>query len=319
MYYDRRVADELARALREGGPLRWLIDHIADPLGRAHHAHIALRRAAGERRLGSVQLYWGRTSPLEFQARRGERVRLKAHASYRALSPALFERAYSMDELGALTGALVWHLRRASSLLKGEESRRAALVEGEAVCHAGLMYRYGHGFQEGDQLLALDAEAKVGYPSRDAQRRADGALFSALGLGADEALPKKLDTLGLSPSGDILLIEVKDEAGDIRRAVTQAAAHVWRFSALKDAGLSEVLAGMLGQKRDAGLIPQQGPRLGGAPQIIPWVAAPDGRADWSERWSEESVDLRQKWSGLLDGLRWVRLTDRGDVIEIKTP
>lgn len=61
LYYDRRLTEELLSLLFNGGPLSWLVAHSrADPQTR-----IEFRRADGERRLGSIQLYRGRTNPVE--------------------------------------------------------------------------------------------------------------------------------------------------------------------------------------------------------------------------------------------------------------
>ena len=319
MYYDRTICEALAKSLNEGGPLAWLSDFVQSPKGRAHHAHLQLRRAAGSRAQGSIQLYWGRTSPFEVQGRSRGMVRLNAHGTYRNLSPSLFNASMSLEALWGQREAIEAHLDRASALLHGKEARRNALIQGEAICHAGMTWRYSHNFQEGDPLLALDAEARIGFASRDAQRQADAALTEHLALNEDDAIPKKLDTIALSPTGDILLIEVKDEAGDIRRAVTQAAAHVARFRELLAGDLHQSLSRLLAQKRAIGLIPDLGPMLALVPQIIPWVAAPDRRADWAERWSAESADLRHKWRGLIGELRWVQLTEYGDVLEVRTP
>ena len=319
MYYDRHIDDALADTLKQGGPLAWLKDHVASTEGERHHAHLQFRRAAGERSRGSIQLYWGRTSPLEFQARRGDLVRLRAHGTYREGSEHLFENAISHTTLRALEVELRAHLDRASDILHGPEKRRQALLKGEATCHAGLMRRYGHAFTPGDPLLALDAEARIGFDSRDAQRTTDDALTSQLGLDKAEALPKKLDTIGVSPEGDLLLVEVKDAHGDISRAVTQAAAHVARFTRLLQGGLATRVQRMLEQKRRVGLIPIGSPEVSRTPRVIPWVAAPDEHPDWAERWTRDTMDLRGRLSPLLPDLRWVRLTEHGDVLEVKIP
>jgi hypothetical protein len=319
VYYDRHIDDALADTLRGGGPLAWLMDHVESPDGKRHHAHLQFRCARGDRGRGSIQLYWGRTSPLEFQSRRGDRVRLQAHSTYRDGSPDLFSQAIPLTELGALEPQLRAHLRRASAVLLGPDARRQAFLKGEATCHAGLMRRYGHTWLTGDPLLALDAEVRVGFDSRDAQRRDDEALARQLALKDGEALPKKLDAVGVSPEGDLVLVEVKDAKGDISRAVTQAAAHVARFNRLLEGGLATRAQRMLEQKRRVGLVPPGCPDVSATPRVIPWVAAPDADPNWARRWTRDTQALRTRLTPLLMNLRWVRLTEHGDVLEVTLP
>ena len=319
MYYDRHIVPELADTLKEGAALAWLVQHVHSAKGRSRHAHIQFRRAPGDRRWGSVQLYWGRTSPLELQWRRGAKLRCVAHATYRQASPELFQESFPLEALEEKEAALRHHLDKAALILEEPECRRQALLKGEATSHAGMMWRYGHAYKASDPMLALDAEARVGFESRTKQREADAELRQRLELYSGEALPKKLDTIALSSDGHILLIEVKDREGDIRRALTQVVAHVARFEALLAHQLREVLHRMRRQKVMAGLIPSDAPELLMEPSIRPWVAAPTSTPDWAEAWSEQTQDLREKWSSRLGGLRWVRLTERGDVLEVRQP
>lgn len=319
MYYDRHIDDALADTLKPGGALAWLRGHVDSPEGQRHHAHLQFRRAKGGRERGSIQLYWGRTSPLEFQSRRDGRVRLQAHRTYHDAHPELFSSAMTLDTLEALEPALRDHLSAASAILLGPEARRQAFLKGEATCHAGMMRRYGHGWRTEDPLVALDAEARVGFDSRDAQKRDDEALTRQLGLRGDEALPKKLDTIGVSPEGDLVLVEVKDAKGDISRAVTQAAAHVARFSRLLEGGLRARAQRMLDQKRRVGLLPSGCPDVSSTARVIPWVAAPDTDPDWATRWSRDTLALRARLGALVEDLRWVRLTEHGDVLEVTIP
>lgn len=317
MYYDRRVDDALAETLKPGGPLAWLMDHVCSAEGRAHHAHLQLRRAeSGGRRHGSVQLYWGRTSPLEIQLRRNEHVRLSANRTYRNQSGRLFDHAIAIADLDALKPQLSAHLDRAARVLSGPDKRRQAFQKGEATCHAGLMWRYGHRWRPGDPLVAVDSEARVGFESRDAQTDADTVLRGRLGLARGEALPKKLDTLGITSSGDLVLVEVKDAQGSIERAVKQVAAHVERFSRLLDReGLRDVVQRMLDQKREAGLIPAGGPSLAPEPRIVPWIAAPDEDATWPAAWVRAIDRYRRPLSPYLNGLRLVRLSVDGSILQ----
>lgn len=145
VYYDRRIDGALASAIRPGAALSWLISHVHSAQGRTRHAHLQLRRDRKGRPRGSIQFYWGRTSPLEFRLRRGGRVRLTADQVYRNASEALFSHPIPLERLRMLEGELRAHLRIVDELLANDAPRRRrAFVRHEAVCHAGLMRRYGH-------------------------------------------------------------------------------------------------------------------------------------------------------------------------------
>ncbi len=78
MYYDRRIDASLLAQIAAGGPLHWLIDFVRDD----EVARLDFRKALGARSHGSIQVYMGRTSPLEMQWRTGEQVKLVADAEY---------------------------------------------------------------------------------------------------------------------------------------------------------------------------------------------------------------------------------------------
>ena len=147
MYYDRCIDEALADAVRPGGTLSWLMDHVRSDEGRMRHAHLQFRRDRGDRRHGSVQLYWGRTSPLEFRLRRGGRVRLNADRVYREVNKGAFSEAIPIEGLGVLESELRAYLREVAGLLANGPLRRRAFVTREAACHAGLLRRYGHGWR----------------------------------------------------------------------------------------------------------------------------------------------------------------------------
>ena len=142
--------------------------------GAERHAHIQFRRDRRDRRFGSIQLYWGRTSPLEFRLRRGRRIRLNADSTYKAQSAQLFSKVVPIDQLDQLEEELRSHLVRIAIFLDRSPKRRQSFLKQEAVCHAGLMRRYGHGWIAGDPLALIDSEAQIGYRSRD-RRDADDA------------------------------------------------------------------------------------------------------------------------------------------------
>lgn len=105
VYYDRHIDNELADCLNQGGPLSWMVKHV-----QTRHAHLQFRRArSGIRQRGSVELYWGRTSPLEVQSRRGGRVRLNADKAYRAQSEFLFSDTILISKLGSLENKFRGH------------------------------------------------------------------------------------------------------------------------------------------------------------------------------------------------------------------
>ena len=316
MYYDRRVNAELVKTLSPGKALSWLVDHVASAEGQSCHAHIQFRRDRNSaRRLGSVQLYWGRTSPLEFQFQRGGRVRLHAAASYRNQSIALFSCAVPLSQLAGLETELRDHLDRAAKLLRGNPRRRA-LLSGEAVYHSGLMRRYSLEWRAGDPFLMADSEIRVGYGSKLERDAAREKIRKALGLG--KYVPTKLDALGVLPTGDVVLVEVKGTKETIRKAAIQVAAHVTVMSRLRAEGtLPDAVNALLIQKRDAGLIPNGHPTVRTSPDIVPCIAAPDCRTDWEQRWRADLSSVDDRVSRHLHGLRLACLAQEGHVVGAK--
>ena len=205
MYYDRRLDKELARTVEPGGALSWLMDHVRSAEGAHRHAHIQFRRNRGDRRLGSIQLYWGRTSPLEFKLRGGSQVRLNADSTYRAESAHLFSKTVPIDRLDQLENELRSHLVRIGNLLDRSPKRRRSLVKGEAVCHAGLMRRYGYGWRSGDPLVVIDSEVQIGFRDRPRRDADDAETREQLRLSCWETIPRKLDALGVLAAGDLAL------------------------------------------------------------------------------------------------------------------
>lgn len=318
MYYDRRLSPELLALLDPDGPLGWLVEWVrSEPIAR-----IDFRREDGERPLGGVQVYMGRTSPLEVLGRSRGRVKLTAHDEYKKMTPAIFG-SRPVADLGDLEHALRDHLdacrTRASS----------SFTEGEAVAHNGMMRSYGLNATHDDPLLAVDSEIVIGFRADDnynngtAHKRACTARLRAeVGLPARAQLPRKLDTIGVLPDGNVALVEVKDENGDILRAVHQAAVHVHRFRALAtQAGydLAANINGMIEQKVSVGLLPAGlSHRVRDDLRLVPVVAAPDGDADWKDRWWGKTRTFVEA-SPLLRGLRFWRLTPTGEVVEEYIP
>lgn len=325
MYFDRSIDPELARAIGPSGPLSWLVDHLRSDDAAACHAHVQFRRDRDGRRRGSVQLYWGRTSPLEFRLQSRGRVRLHADKTYRRLSAALFSEPVAIDRLRALEAEFLAHLERVSRLLDDSPPRRQAFLKREAVTHAGLMRRYGHDWRAGDPLLAIDSEARIGFtgdgqrPGTDERRSDDADTRAQLQLDDSEAMPWKLDTLAVLPSGDLALVEVKDIDGSIDRAIVQIAAHHVRYSRLMaQSPLREALQRMIDQKVAAGLILRQCPGLAPAPRIVPCIAAPDRSNDWPASWRAALDKSDPNLRAVAADLQFIRLDTGGRILDLRT-
>ena len=98
-------------------------------------------------------------------------------------------------------------------------------------------------------------------------------------------MPWKLDALGVLPSGDLSLVEVKGVDGSIDRAIVQIAAPHVRYSRLMaQSPLRDALQRMIDQKIATGLMPRDCPALAVAPRIVPYIAAPDRSDVWAARW-----------------------------------
>lgn len=319
MYFDRSIDDELALTIGPAGPLSWLVDHVRSDAGAARHAHVQFRRDRSGRRSGSVQLYWGRTSPLEFRLRRRGRVRLHADGTYRKLSSPLFSEAVAIDHLRTLEPKFRAHLERASRLLDNSPPRLKAFLEGEAVTHAGFMRRYGHDWRAGDPLLVIDSEARIGFSSEGERLEDDAETRAQLQLDDAEPMPRKLDALGVLPSGDLALVEVKDAGGSIDRAIVQVAAHHVRYSRLATrTRLRDALQTMIDQKVAAGLIPRQCFGLAPTLRIVPCIAAPDSSGDWPASWQAAFHKFDPNLQAVTPDRRFIRLDTDGLILDLTT-
>lgn len=85
MYYDRRLPTDLLSLLAEGSPLSWMVGHVRSDWGQDNLAHLQFRRANGNRAKGGIQLYLGRTSPLEVVGKTTGHVELAADPFYRGI------------------------------------------------------------------------------------------------------------------------------------------------------------------------------------------------------------------------------------------
>ena len=320
MYYDRSIHDRLAETIGPGEPLSWLMDHVRSAQGSARHAHVQFRRDRGTRRRGGIQLYWGRTSPLEFRLRADGRVKLHADATYRGLSERLFDEPVAIPRLRSRQADFRAHLERASRLLDESPRRRQAFVRGEAVCHAGLMRRYGHRWRPADPLVAIDSEARIGYDGRTRRDTDNAETRAELRLDDAEPIPTKLDTVAVLSSGDVALVEVKGAGGSIERALVQAAAHLVRYSRLMSRSpLSDAIRRMIDQKTATGVIPPGCPRPPQNLRIVPCIAAPGAPNDWPTPWDRAFDQSGPELRAALADLLFIRLDANGSIIELLPP
>lgn len=312
MYYDRRVDERVLGLLAHDGPLGWLLDVVrGDDIVR-----VDFRREDGDRKWGAIQVYMGRTSPLEVVGRSRGRVKLSAHKEYVAVTPSIFA-SVSVAKLLSMRTALRGHLRECRS------RATHSFVEGEAVSHTGMVRRYGMFFRRGDPLLAVDSEAVIGFRADDSYSTGTAqkevylsALRREVPLPEKSQLPRKLDVVGVLPGGDVALVEVKDAKGDILRAVHQAAVHVHRFRALmaqEHYSLGEVINGMVEQKIGVGLLSGDVDlNVRREPKLVPIVAAPETERRWSSTWWERTREFIES-TDLLEGIRFWKLSETGAI------
>lgn len=290
MYYDRVPALELRALLLPGGALRWLIDAAHAHAGM----HVQLRRSRGERGRGSVQLYLGRTSPLEVISSREGRVQLSADKRYRALDPALFEDDRALRELEELRPRLEAFVGRVV------KTAAAALTGGEAIAQSALLRRYGPFARPGDPFVALDSEVVIGFDTKVERTKADDALLAALGL---SQVHRELDAIGVLEDGAIALVELKALGGDLDTAVAQVATHRHRFGSLHFGWERRGLGALGDAKAAVGLLPFA-PRVSSPPRLVPVIAAPDLPSSW-----------RPRRPDLAAGVRLWRLDEHGQIEE----
>jgi hypothetical protein len=311
MYYDRRIPTKLLSLIAHGGPLAWLVEYARSDEGRAGGLHIQLRRDERNRKHGCIHVYLGRTSPLQIEGRHDDDVQLAADATYQDLCPELFGRM-SVSELGARAADLEAHLE-----LCRDEVAPSGFLEGEGAVHAGLMRRYGLDWSGDDPLLAVDSEARIGFGSRAEASAFYDANRRSLELPDRERMPMKLDTVGLLDDGRVALVELKDEGGDLERALVQIAAQTLAFrqlTAQPDYDLAEVLVGLATQKSEVGLIRRAAPQAR-ADELVPVVAAPGDGGDWVVEWRQALSRVTRPVADVLVELRLFRLSTAGEILE----
>ena len=317
MYYDRSISEDLLAAAKPGGPLGWLV-----PWVHAHSdARLDFRKAGGIRHLGGLQVYLGRTSPIEFIDVDPGRVKVTAHKKYQGLTPELFG-THDVRDLDSLRSTALEHLDTCRAVAA------KSLVGGEAVTHNGLMRRYGDGFVSGDCFLAVDSEIRIGF-RRDSSYAKGGdhrAAYQSEGAAAPgrshtSSPLGKLDTVGILADGAVGLIEVKKKGGGLRSAAWQAEDHLYNFMKLAQVpgyDLGMVLNRMIDQKMELGLLPPETLRATSQPSLVPIIAAPDDDADWAARWEQVVRPVLQATTYLAD-LRFWRLSGTGTVLEEHKP
>ena len=310
VYYDRRIPLDLRELLN--GPLAWMVDWLRSREAEAAHARLDFRRARGTRRHGGLQVYLGRTSPLEVLGSARGAYKLTAHDRYKTLTPELFAGRMTAVDLADRESLLRRHLATVAA------TADPTFLTSEARPHGGLMRTYGLDHAEGAPLLAVDSEVRLGF---DDQSAADAFRHTVRArLGSGERIPSKLDALGVLPDGRPALVEVKKPGGDIESACYQLATYMMFFEALAATGhdLQSVLEGTIAQKQAVGLIPETAPRAITSSRPVPVIAAPDHRPDWRERWVAQTA-AREGYGDLLDDLRFWRLSEDGVVLEEGAP
>jgi hypothetical protein len=301
--------------LRVSGPLAWLVPFVRTGLAPRLGAHLQFR---GDGKRGGIQVYFGRTSPLEISRGATGVIGFRAHAQYERLSPSLFRAQLVADHLGEIAGDLKAHLETAS------KSVNPTLVEGEAVPQAGMLRRYGLDCRSGDPFTAVDSEVRVAFNSQVERDAFERQQRTDLVIGDREEIPKKLDVLGLLLDGNVGVIELKAEGEDMRRAAIQAAAHVYVFRAMlaqRGPGyVAAVVDGMLKQKAEVGLLGSaKPPPLQATPSFVPVIAAPDAGPGWRDAWLRELAPVQTSVGDRLDALRLWRVSDHGEILEDVAP
>ena len=306
MYYDRSLRKELLALASANGPLAWLLRWVEAEAA----TRLAFRRANGARNHGAVQVYVGRTSPLEFLWRTKGAVVLSADAKYRKVSPALFSQQHPVASLAALEPRLRQHLDDCRS------SMPEAFTKGEAVVHNRMMRRYSLHHRKDDPVVAVDCEVKVGFDSKKQRQAYVDAATRDPGRSHPDSPLRKLDAIGILREGEVALIEVKKEGGGLATAARQVEDHVFNFTRLLDErhDLAGMLDCMVEQKQGLGWVSDGASSAPTSPLLVPIVAAPDHQADWVSRWSSKIAPVANA-SDYLGDLRFWRLSNDGEVVE----
>ncbi len=157
----------------------------------------------------------------------------------------------------------------------------------EGFWQAWLSHRYGHGYSKGDPFIIIDAQAVIGFGSRaekdqvsiPIKNRYTGMLKITMAslqgiaprLAQSTAISKKgfgdeLDLLGVTPDGDLALIEVKSghDAKGVYLSPFQLGAYkdLWNAMALQGKKqLRDSVNRLIEQKIRIGLLPTTMPKI----------------------------------------------------------
>lgn len=312
IYFDRRLPGSLLDVLKKDGPAGWLVPLVRSGIDAGVRPHIQFRCNQGGRSYGGIQVYFGRTSPLEILGISKNRIGFRCDKGYVALSRELFELNVRPDELLTLRPRIEAHLQASRQRVIQTSS---PFVRGEAICHAGMLRRYGQDFVAGDPFVAVDSEVRAGFDSASEQHTFEEQERSALGFRSGD-FPRKLDAAVVLASGELGVVELKAKGEGLRRAALQAAVHVGVFRELQSQRgspyLVQVINAMLEQKACVGLLGHgRFPRLGDDVKIVPIVAVPEQRKGWADLWRKELASVLQATGSRLAGLRLWQLSQDG--------
>lgn len=312
LYYDRRLPPDLLALLLPGGPLAWLVEYV-----RSHdNSRIEFRANRGGPGESCFQLYSGRGSLAKICWRAGGRVAVAADEAYQGLAPGAFGAARAPADLESVLRPY---------LAECAESMDPAFAKGEGAIQNDLMRRYGLFYGTGSLILAVDSEVRVGFDRDETYVNGTehGLAFTRelqeqLG-DPSQGGHNKLDTLGILPSGELALIEIKDQDGDIRKAARQLAANLYTLHALREQdpdGFKTAVHGLVDQKIACGLIPDTLPipRLS-KPEMVAVIAAPDRSSDWKRAWERQVGNVLKNVPGVNYGVRFWLLSPQGEVVD----
>jgi hypothetical protein len=301
--YDRRISPRLLALLQPGGSLAFLVDIVR------LNAQTRLEFRPGD----TVHLYLGRTSLLETRLRTSGDVEFSSHAEYACLTEELFG-VHSVECVPGLSQRVRDHV------VACQHRASPSFTDGEAVVQTGLMRRYSLNHTTGDPILALDSEIRLAFASVAARNAHEMRAREILEVGL-APMPRKLDVLGVLPTGDLSLVEVKKDQGDLAKAALQLAAHALLFAAVsQQPTLSAVLTAMIKEKILCGLLPPGAfSQVKENSKFVLTIAAPDRRGDWLSHWKRQLDPVLGRHPNLLNELRLWRLSHDGRIEEERRP
>lgn len=309
-YYDRSLPEPLFRHVRPGGGLDWLPGWLRSPKATERRARVEFRRNLDDHKHGALMVYMGRTRTLVVIGSAGGEVEVDAADAYKYQRPGIFGRraASAVRGLKAELQSFLNDCRVGDDFLEGEGAVQGAFARRYTICHV-----------VGEPLI-VDTEVRLGFATAGgltgtAHRNAlhDRLRSEHPTFVGTKSTPTKLDAAAILPSGDLGVIELKKEKGDVAEAVRQVAAHVFAFPILGATVIGGVHK-LVAQKVESGFLPG-GRAVLRAHQPIPIVAAPDSDPQWVARWRLETEHLRKDLAPLLGDLRFWRLSDSGDIAE----